>query len=50
MELSSKISEILKYKGVSKKFFAEQLIELKPVLKSTGETVAVKVQHKWIKE
>ena len=41
MELSEKISEILRQKGVSKKFFAEQLIELKPILISTGETQSI---------
>lgn len=41
MELSEKVSEILRAKGVSKKFFAEQLIELKPILKSTGETPSI---------
>jgi len=41
VDLSYKISEILRVKGVSKKFFAEQLIELKPVLKSTGEPPSI---------
>lgn len=38
MSLAHKVSEILKNKGISKKFFAQQLIELRPTLKSTGET------------
>lgn len=41
MDLSNKVSNILKNKGVSKKFFAEQIIELKPILKSTGETPSI---------
>lgn len=38
MDLSYKISGILNKKGITKKFFAEQIIALNPVLKSTGET------------
>jgi len=41
VDLSYKISQILKAKGVSKKFFAQWLLELKPVLKSTGETPSI---------
>lgn len=37
MDLSYKINLFLKEKGMSKKFFAEKLIALEPILKSTRE-------------
>lgn len=37
LDLSYKINRFLKEKGMSKKFFAEKLIALEPILKSTRE-------------
>lgn len=37
LDLSDKISSILKQKGMTKKFFAERLRTLHPTIKSTGE-------------
>lgn len=38
LNISETINEIIKQKGITKKFVAERVISLKPILKSTGET------------
>ena len=48
MDVSEKINAILKKKKMSKKNFAEQLINLEPKLKRTGETPKVSTIYKYL--
>lgn len=41
MTIADKISSILAEKGLTKKFFAQKLVELEPTLKSTGEAPSI---------
>lgn len=48
MEIYEKINQILQSKGISKKFFAQRLIEMAPILKSTGEQPSLSAIYSYL--